>query len=102
MAQLPPDVAQAAESQQGPAQSEGAQPQGGGAKEMLMGAHDNMSKLAAAMAQSGQVDEADIEMASQIVAQIEALADSLGGNKGGKSSGPVPEQAGVKPVKQVM
>lgn len=103
MAQLPQDpaaAAQAAPPQQAEQPDQGG---GGGAKELLMGAHEAMSKLAEAMSQSGQVDEGDIQQASEIVSMIEALAQSLGNPKGGKApGGPVPEQAGVRPVQPAM
>ena len=100
MAQMPQDVNPAAQQgAPGPAQPP---QQGGGAKELLMGAHDAMSKLADAMSQSGQVDDDDIKMAQDIVGQIEALADSLSGSKGEQPGGPVPEQAGARPVKPAM
>lgn len=103
MAQLPQDPgAMAPQGAPAPgAQSEQAPQQGGGAKELLLGAHDAMAKLADAMAQSGQVDDHDIEMAQQIVSMIEELGSSLGGKKGGPG-GPVPQETGGKPASQAM
>ena len=101
MAQLPQDPNAAAQAAPGAAPQQAPSGGGGGAKDLLMNAHDAMSKLADAMGQSGAVDDDDIQMAQQIVAQIEALGDSLGGAKGG-AGGPVPEQAGAAKVSQAM
>lgn len=105
MAQLPQDpAAQAAQAAQGAPAPEGAAPEqqgGGGAQKLLLGSHDAMSKLADAMAQSGQVDEEDIQLAQQIVAMIEQLGDSLGSAKG-KAARPVPQETGGKPAQPAM
>lgn len=106
MAQLPQDpAAQAAAAPQGAPAPQGDAPQqqqGGGAQKLLLGSHDAMSKLADAMAQSGQVDEADIQLAQQIVSMIEQLGESLGGAKSSGPGTPVPSETRGKPATQSM